>query len=124
MCLDVQNCRWVDYYRKHQVPPRLREATKDEIDRDTASPGRASLFYPDADQQAIEGIVLRDGVYVESAKRATVYKIMEFQQPIGASEGEASRWVMVETTNGEYHGRPITRAHYLRRSRRVIECCE
>lgn len=124
MCLDVENCRWVDYYRKHQVPPRLREASKGDIDRDTASPGRASLFYPDVDQRTIEATALREGDYVESAKSATVYKVMEFAHAIGASEGESSCWVMVETTNGEYHGRPITRAHYQRRSRQVIECCE
>jgi hypothetical protein len=122
MCLDFDNCRWAAYYRKHQPAPRLRGAPRHEIDRETGD-RRASLFYPDVDQQDLEERCLRQGKYVESAKRATVYKVMDFGLEVGASDGQSSRWVLVEVTNTEFHGRPITRENYERRIRKEIACC-
>jgi hypothetical protein len=123
MCLDVRNCHWADYYRKHQTPPRLRDATTGDIDLETEE-GRPSLYYPSVAQLEVEESVLTQGFYVRSAKRATICKVREFGDLLGASEGQPSRWVLVEVTNGEFHGRPITRELYLKKMRFQTQCCE
>lgn len=123
MCLDVESCRWVSHNGKHRAPPSLKNAPMPEIDRATES-GRPSLFYPGVDQFEIERNVLMEGMYVESGKPATKQKIMELDNHIGASDGQPSRWVMVEATSGDFHGRPITRALYERKLRRQKECCD
>jgi len=119
MCSDPETWRWIDY-RKHKVPPWLRDAPADEIDRATA--GRPSLYYPSVNQRDLERQVAERGICVRSAKPATDYKIMEFVEPIGASEGKSSRWVMVQQTSGEFHGRPIAEHEYRRRLASPAKC--
>lgn len=121
MCFNETTWRWVNY-RKHKVPPSLRGAAKSEIDRNTAN-GRDSLYYMEVDQRAIETAVAQRGNYVESAKVATVLKVMEFPNFVGASEGQPSRWVQVEHTSGEFHGRPIAENAFNRKMKRPTTCC-
>lgn len=121
MCFSEQTWQWIDY-RKHQTPPRLRAAPLDRIDRQTA--GRDSLYYPHTDQRSVEETVARTGTYVATAKPATIHKVMEFQSVIGASEGMPSRWTMVESTSGAYHGRPVTEAVFSRKMRNTVPCCD
>lgn len=121
MCFDESQWQWVDY-RKHIPPPRLREAPLNEINGLTE--GRRSLYYPSVQSRELEKAVLREGIYVHSPKPATVYKVKEFDDDIGASAGSPSKWVKVETTSGYFHGRPITRAEFDRLIGQRIPCCE
>lgn len=95
--------------RKHEPIPSLsnqeiREKTRDDWSR----------FYHGADADRLEQIAIRDGVDVPCAKGATVVKVHEFDFVIGASRGEDSRWIWVESTSGVYHGYPITKGEYQR----------
>jgi len=83
-------------------PLKHRDSPRDEI---TALTTRArSLYYPNNDPKDIEDNVLRNGTYVASPKVNTVYKVGEFPSDIGASNGQPSKWVKVESTSGTYHG--------------------
>jgi hypothetical protein len=63
-----------------------------------------SRYYPHAQIEAIENEVVLRGAYIRTRKAATIYKIAEFPHEIGASEGEPSRWVMVECTSNVFTG--------------------
>lgn len=121
MCTDISALHFVPY-PKHETPPQFRTKPAAEIDRLTQ--GRDSLFYPSVSSADLENEVLVGGEYVESSKPATVQKIMAFDYDIGASEGLPSRWALVEITNTDYHGRPISSHLYERKRRRTIPCCE
>ena len=82
-----------------------------------------SRYYPQCQQRDIEESVLREGTYVRSPKPNTIYKVHEFPSDIGASNGQPSRWVKVESTNGEFHGRPIAEIEYRRFMNRIVPCC-
>lgn len=121
MCFDESQWNWVRY-RKHIAPASVRTAPSNEVDGLTE--GRPSLYYPGVECRDTEETVLRDGVYVQSPKPATIYKVMEFDNHIGASSGGPSKWVKVESTSGFFHGRPISRAEFDRLIKHQIPCCE
>ena len=121
MCLDIDTLECIDY-PKHETPPRFRTVPLQDIDRLTVA--RDSLFYPEVRSREIQLEVLQVGVYVHSAKPATIQKVLAFDQPIGASEGVPSRWAYVEVTNGGFHGRPITQAAFQRKINQQVPCCE
>jgi len=118
---DESQWQWIEY-RKHVAPPRFRSAPLHEIDKQTAR-GR-SLYYPTIQSREVEERVLHEGVYVRSRKPATIYKVKQFDQDVGASSGLPSRWVKIEITNGQYHGRPITQVEFDRLMKQPIPCCE
>jgi len=120
MCFNEATWRFRQY-RKHQTPPSYRDSPRAEIDALTLNAD--SLYYPGCSQREIEEMVLTSGNYVRSPKPKTVYKVNEFPADIGASNGQPSRWVKVESTNGEFHGRPIAEEEYRRFMTRIITCC-
>jgi hypothetical protein len=79
--------------------------------QDTSN-GGDSRYYPGVDIEAVERRAAEQGVDVPSGKPATRYRVMELEEPVGASCGMESRWVRVESTNGDLHGHPITEQRY------------
>src|SRR5438270_2095321 len=105
MCFSEKTWKFMPY-PKHRAPLKARERPLSEIHQLTVR--SRSLYYPEVDPKAVEETALRHGVYVSSPKPNTVYKVSEFPNEIGASNGEPSKWVKVESTNAVFHGRPIT----------------
>ena len=108
-------------YRKHHTPPSYRDKSHPEINAITRNAD--SRYYPERDSRTVEEQVLRNGTYVRCLKPNTVYKVHEFPSDVGASDGESSKWVKVECTKAEYHGRPISEAEYRKHITRTIPCC-
>lgn len=121
MCFAQNTWKFKDY-PKHHSPPAYRDLPVSDIDAMTQNAD--SRYYPTSDQRSVEDVVLRDGTYARTAKPNTIYKVNEFPMDVGASDGRPSRWVKVESTNGEYHGRPISEQEYRKLMNRVIPCCE
>ncbi len=108
---------WTEWfpYSKHRSPggwsrERTIAATSD---------GRDSRYFADVDVEAIERVAAQSGAPVPSPKPATTYKVCEFAEIVGASEGLPSRWLRVESTNGVFHGHPISRRVYSAWRRRI-----
>ncbi len=120
MCFDEANWKFKQYL-KHHTPPAYRDRPLAEIDAMTRNSD--SRYYPQCQQRDIEESVLREGTYVRSPKPNTVYKVNEFPSDIGASNGQPSRWVKVESTSGEFHGRPIAESEYRKFMNHTIACC-
>lgn len=120
MCFDQTNWRYFPY-RKHEAPPTFRSKSFAEIDRLTKN--SISRYYPQVVAQEIETQVIHTGLYVRSHRAHKLFKLLEFAQPVGACDGEPSKWVKVEVTSGEYHGRPITADQYRRLLARQTPCC-
>jgi hypothetical protein len=107
-------------YPKHFTPPAYRTKPRADIDRLTLYGD--SYYYPDQDPEAIERRVLEYGKCVRSHVAHKVVLIHEFDEAVGAANGTSSRWVRIEVTNGEYHGRPISHDQYLNLSGKEIPC--
>ena len=120
MCIDQKNWRFFAY-RKHESPPSFRSKATAEIDRLTLN--SISRYYPQFRPEDLERLVVASGVYVQSPKPHKMLKIHEFDEVIGACDGEPSKWLKVEVTSGEFHGRPITHAQYERFLSRQVPCC-
>src|SRR6267143_4141077 len=120
MCIDQSKWRFRSY-TKHVTPATYRDRPREQIDRMTINSD--SRYYTDYQPQDLERNVLDHGIYVRSPKAHKVFKVHEFPDHVGASNGQPSRWVKVEVTNGEYHGRPITREQYARWAAQQIPCC-
>jgi hypothetical protein len=120
VCIDQTNWRFRPY-PKHETPPSFRDRDHADIDRLTL--GADSRYYREHPVEHIEKQVIQLGVYVQSHKAHKILKIHEFPEFVGASSGEASRWVKVEITNDEFHGRPITADEFRRHMARQIPCC-
>ena len=121
MCFNEKTWRF-KRYPKHVTPAVYRDRPISDID--TITKNSDSLYYPQHDPKTIEETVLREGEYVRSPKSQTVYKVNEFDSVVGASKGLPSKWVKVESTNGEFHGRPIAEDEYRRFKTRIIPCCK
>ena len=121
MCFDQSHWHFRPYL-KHHTPASHRSRTRSEIEALTRNAD--SRYYPESNPAAIEEQVVRGGLYVRCRKPNTIYKVHEFGDEIGASNGTSSRWVKVECTNGEYHGRPISADEYRKHMSQRIPCCD
>ena len=118
MGADVEQwCRWVDY-RKHASAPGL---TREQVIASTRN-GRSARYFSATDIGATETTAARIGTCTRTKKPVTAFKVHEFEGAVGASDGEESRWVLVESTNGDFHGRPITKRVYLERLKLRMDC--
>ena len=61
------------------------------------------------DIEALERMVWETGTSVTNGKS---WKVMEFEEEIGASGGKTSRWIRVEESAKTIHGHPITAAEF------------
>src|SRR5438876_3442994 len=119
MCFDQTKWKVKPYY-KHHTPPSYRNRSHQEIAAITTNSD--SRYYPECEPRMVEEQVLRQGTYVICRKPKTIYKVHEFPSQIGASNGSPSRWVKVECTNAEYHGRPISEEEYRKHMAQPIPC--
>ena len=118
MCFDVGQWREPALLRKHVPGPFDR---RDEVIQKSR---RRSMYFPginvaDTERKAIDG-----GVYLAQANAVTIHKVFEFTEDMGASEGERSRWLLVESTAGAYHGYPITAKKFREWMKQTRECCD
>jgi len=120
MCIDQSKWHYCQY-RKHVTPPKYREKVTADIDRLTLESD--ALYYPQFQPRDVEQQVVDGGIYVQSSKAHKVFKIYEFEWAIGACNGQSSRWVKIEVTSGEFHGRPITQEQFMRFLGRQVPCC-
>lgn len=100
---------WTPHNGKH-VPPK-RVPWKDIVEGTTSGPAK---YKPGLRIEALERGVWETGTPVTTGKP---WKVQEFQDVIGASEGKPSRWVRVEETKGTIHGHPISHAEFKRLTR-------
>jgi hypothetical protein len=84
---------------------------------------RKSTYFHGVNVAELELTAAQQGVYLASNGTATIHKIYESPMEIGASKGEISRWVFVESTSAEYHGYPITKACFDEWMKSTRECC-
>lgn len=107
MCRNENEIRWERWipYGKH-LPPR--SWTREDCVGASAE-GGISRYFPGIDVQVLEQEAARHGTCIPSGKPATSYKLMAFPDMIGASDGLPSCWMRVESTNGDFHGHPISR---------------
>lgn len=98
----------------HGWPPK--HAPLPDHDRDqtvvATADGNPARYFPDVDAETVEAMAVRSGKDVPSGKPATYYRVLMLDEAIGASDGQISRWVLVESTSGDYHGRPITERRF------------
>ena len=117
MCFDKGEWLRPASYRKHLPRP---SDTRAEV---VAKSKRRSLYYPGVDVSSLEEAAAKRGRYLDSTGGPTIHKVQEMERDIGASEGEPSRWLLVESTSGTYHGYPITEARYRKWLQKTRECC-
>jgi hypothetical protein len=118
MCGDGTQWRQRAVYGKHAPRAGLDEA------QIIAKSAHRSIYFHGQDAASLEMMTIRSGTYVASAKPATVYKVHEFPSFIGASEGQRSRWIFIESTSGTFHGYPISHRLYLEHLKHRRECCD
>jgi len=123
MCYAVGAWTWSNHQYKHAVRGKLRDAQRAEIVAATGG-GRKALYLPHVDIAHLEANVAQEGVYVECRKPATQYMLKAFDEPIGASDGQLSRWAVIESTSGTFHGRPVTETEYMQMISRPTQCCD
>jgi hypothetical protein len=117
VCFDVGEWRQQSSLRKHLPKPNY---TRSDV---VKKEGRRSMYFPDQDVAELERHVAMDGVYLSSTGKVTIHKIHEFEQEIGVSEGNVSRWALVESTSGTFHGYPISQQCFENWMKDTRECC-
>jgi hypothetical protein len=100
--------QWTPHGHKHAAPKKA--AWNDVVKSTKKGPAK---YLPGTNIEALERKVWAEGTSDVTGKN---YKVMQFEQEIGASGGESSRWVRVEESGGTIHGHPITQAEFNARS--------
>ena len=95
--------KWIDY-KIHRAP---KKGDWSKIIKSTK--GGPAKYLPETDIQAFELNAWEKGISVTNGK---TWKVMAFDEVIGASDGLPSKWVRVEETAGYIHGHPITIEEY------------
>jgi len=98
--------RWTSYGGKHVA--NSQTSWRDTVDGTKNGPAK---YRPGTNIQQLERQVWAEGSPASNGKS---WKVMEFDEVIGASGGAESRWVRVEESAGTIHGHPITRREYLK----------
>jgi len=95
---------WTSYGGKHVAPAKTPWGQV--VEGTQSGPAK---YAPGTDVEALERQVWEKGIPVTNGKP---WRVMEFEQEIGASGGRASRWVRVEESADTIHGHPITEAEF------------
>jgi hypothetical protein len=98
--------QWSNYDFKHAPPKNI--AWKDIVKSTKNGPAKYS---PDVNIKDLEMGVWGNGINVTNNKS---WKVMEFDNYIGACNGIETRYVRVELTAGIIHGHPISYSEYIR----------
>ena len=100
---------WTAYRYKHFAPQNV--PWSDVVKGTEQGPAK---YKHGLDIEALERNVWQNGALVTNNKP---WKVREFDEIIGAKNGQASRWVRVEYSGGTIHGHPITQNEYRRLTR-------
>src|SRR5579863_7211865 len=119
MCFDVGQWAKPAQIGKHR--PKAFMSREEVIERSKST--RKSTYFYGVNVAELELTAAQQGVYLASNGTGTIHKVYESPDEIGASKGEISRWVFVESTSSEYHGYPITKACFDQRMKSTRECC-
>ncbi|MWV17459.1 type IV secretion protein Rhs [Pseudomonas sp. L-22-4S-12] len=98
--------KWTPHGYKH-VPPKNKEWP--EVVKSTKS-GPAK-YKPGVDIEKLERGAYEIGTSTTNGKP---WKVQEYDEVIGASEGKPSRWIRVELSANTIHGHPISEAEFKR----------
>jgi hypothetical protein len=104
--VDAEDFAWTSHGYKHFASSTHSWT---EIVRSTAR--GPSKYLPNIDVEALERHVWKSGSPTTNGRS---WKVMEFDEVIGASSGDESRWVRVESSANTIHGHPITQQQYER----------
>ena len=97
---------WSDHGYKHF--PSKNANVKDTIKSTKSGPAK---YMPDVDIETIERYAWKNGTAVTNGK---TWKVMEFDNVIGASDGKATRYMRVEMTSNTIHGHPISENEFMK----------
>jgi uncharacterized Zn-binding protein involved in type VI secretion/8-oxo-dGTP pyrophosphatase MutT (NUDIX family) len=98
---------WTAHGNKHVASTKV--AWSKIVEGTATGPAR---YKPGTDVEALERQVWEEtGTDVTNGRP---WKVQEFPDEIGASEGKPSRWIRVENSGNTIHGHPISEAEYLK----------
>jgi Domain of unknown function (DUF4157) len=97
---------WTAHGGKHVPNPRLK--WPDIVASTKNGPAK---YLHGTNIEALERKVFAEGKKVTNGKN---WRVMEFPNEIGASEGKSVRWMRVEESANTIHGHPITHEEYLK----------
>jgi len=95
---------WTSYNGRHAA--KKNAPWEQQIKNTQNGPAK---YLPGTDIESLERHVWENGQDVTTGKP---WKVMEFEEEVGASDGETSRWIRVENNGGTIHGHPITEREY------------
>ncbi|MBX4135766.1 RHS domain-containing protein [Pseudomonas sp. S5F11] len=101
-----ENIQWTAHGYKHS--PSKRTPWKDIVAATKSGPAK---YKPDIDIEKIEKDAYRNGSITTNGKP---WKVMEYPDSIGASEGSPSRWIRIELSANTIHGHPISEREFRR----------
>ena len=96
--------KWSNHGYKHF--PQKNMSWKNVIKSTKNGPVKYNLG---TDIKVLEKMVWKKGIPVSNGK---TWKVMEFNDIIGASGGAETKYMRVEMSGGTIHGHPITKAEY------------
>jgi hypothetical protein len=97
------------YYKKH-IPPNQRTKKWEHLVRETAERGHKGYYHPSliGQIQNMETKALDEGKALHEHGPVR-YCWLEFADVIGASEGQETKFLLVEHHQaGDFHGHPVT----------------
>ncbi|MCW6111095.1 hypothetical protein [Clostridium sporogenes] len=95
---------WTNHGYKHFPQKKMNWK---EIIKSTKS--GAAKYNPGTDIQKLERMAWEKGTSVTNGR---IWKVMEFDDVIGASAGAEIKYMRIEMSGGTIHGHPITKAEY------------
>ena len=101
-----EKVEWSNYGYKHA--PQKNMSWKDITDSTKNGPAK---YKPEIDIESTEKMVWEKGTSVTNGK---TWKVKEFDDVIGASDGVETKYMRVEMSGGTIHGHPITKSEYLK----------
>ncbi len=97
---------WSPYNNKHKASSNV--SWKDTVNSTKSGPAK---YKPDINIKDIEMKVWNEGIEVTNGK---TWKVMRFNENIGACSGKETPYVRVEMSGNTIHGHPITPAEYFK----------
>ena len=102
--LYTSSIEWSNHGYKHFPSSKL--GVKELVESTKKGPAK---YMPNVNVEDLERMVWQKGIPVSNGK---TWKVMAFDEVIGASEGKATKYVRVEMSANTIHGHPITVNEY------------
>ena len=104
--MDAEDFIWTPHGCKH-----FASSTHPWVELVRSTTRGPAKYLPSIDVEALERDVWQNGIPTTNGRP---WKVMAFNEIIGASSGGESRWVRVELSANTIHGHPITQQQYER----------